>query len=158
MHVAITSVEAVESLFMSYSVSSPVASAPTLESLQQISATSVRVMWSQPSGGAPVAGYEVHYRTGSSVTIKPEPPSSTTTEITGLTDGSTYTISVEATSQHLSGESEEMTIKLCKPYLVSAEMICFPIQGSIGSVCVISNHLCVSSYSTSSKCEGGWCS
>ena len=144
---------------MSYSVSSPVASAPTLESLEQISATSVRVMWSQPSGGAPVAGYEVHYRTGSSVTIKTEPPSSTTTEITGLTDGLSYTISVEATSQHLSGESEEMTIKLCKPApCVCGNDLFSNTRFNRKCVCDI-QPLGVSSYSTStSKCDGGWCS
>ena len=97
-------------LCKSYSVSFPVASAPTMVSLEQISATSVRVMWSPPSGGAQVAGYVVYYRTGSSPGT--ESSSSTTADITGLTNGATYTISVEATSQHLSGESEEMTITL----------------------------------------------
>ena len=60
--------------------------------------------------------YVVHYRTGSSV--RSQPSSSTTTEITGLTNGATYTILVEATSQHLSGESGEMTITLREPVLV----------------------------------------
>ena len=57
-----------------------------------------------------MTGYVVHYRTGSSV--ETESSSSTTAEITGLTNGATYTISVEATSLHLSGESEEMAITL----------------------------------------------
>ena len=83
---------------------------PTLTSLDQISSTAVRVMWSPPSGGAIVTGYVVHYRTDSSVGTKSS--SSTSTDIAGLTSGATYTISVEATSQHLSGESEEMTIAL----------------------------------------------
>ena len=85
---------------------------PTLTSLDQISSTTVRVTWSPPSGGATVTGYVVHYRTGSSVRINHVSPSSTSTDITGLTIGATYTISVEATSQHLSGESEEMSITL----------------------------------------------
>ena len=37
---------------------------------------------------------------------------STKADITGLTDGKTYNISVEATSLQLSGESEKMTIIL----------------------------------------------
>ena len=37
---------------------------------------------------------------------------STSADITGLTDGDTYTISIEARSEHLSGESGTMTITL----------------------------------------------
>ena len=91
---------------------SPVAGDPTLTSLEQISSTTVRVMWIPPSGGATVTGYGVHYRSSGSVRIKSVLSSSTSTDITGLTSGATYTISVEATSHHLSGESEEMTITL----------------------------------------------
>ena len=85
---------------------------PTLTSLDQISSTAVRVTWSPPSGGATVTGYVVHYIGSGSVGTETEPSSSTSTDITGLTSGATYTISVEATSQHLSGESKEMTITL----------------------------------------------
>ena len=85
---------------------------PTLTSLDQISPTTVRVTWSPPSGGATVTGYAVHYRTATSIKIKRAVNTSTSTLLTGLTSGSTYTISVEATSQHLSGESEEVTISL----------------------------------------------
>ena len=59
-----------------------------------------------------MTGYVVHYRTKSSVGTKSSSP--TSTDITCLTSGATYTISVEATSQHLSGESKEMTIALSK--------------------------------------------
>ena len=93
-------------------VVSPVAGDPTLTSLDQISSTTVRVTWSPPSGAATVTGYVVHYKTGSFVRINHVSPSSTSTDITGLTSGATYIISVEATSQHLSGESEEMSITL----------------------------------------------
>ena len=85
---------------------------PTLMSLDQRGPTAVRVTWSPPSGGATVTGYVVHYRTGSSDGTKNEPSTSIFILLTGLTSGATYTISVEATSQHLSGESEEMTISL----------------------------------------------
>ena len=53
-------------------------------------------------------GYIVHY----SDMMRTVSSSSTSYDITGLTSGPTYTISVEATSQHLSGESEEMNITL----------------------------------------------
>ena len=59
-----------------------------------------------------MTGYIVHYNDGGPDMIRTVFPPSTTTEITGLTNGDTYIISVEATSQHLSGESKEMTITL----------------------------------------------
>ena len=85
---------------------------PTLTSLDQISPTTVRVTWSPPSGGATVTGYVVHYIGGASFRMRTVPSSSTSTDITGLTSGFTYAISVEATSQHLSGESERMIITM----------------------------------------------
>ena len=85
---------------------------PTLTSLDQISSTAVRVTWNPTSGGATVTGYVVHYIGSGSDGTKTVSPSFTSTDITGLTSGHTYTISVEATSQHLSGESEEVTISL----------------------------------------------
>ena len=63
-----------------------------------------------------MTGYVVHYIGGGSVGTETVPPSSTSTDITGLS-GPTYAISVEATSQHLSGESEEMSISLSELYL-----------------------------------------
>ena len=59
-----------------------------------------------------MTGYVVHYRTATFILTKHAPSSSTSTLLTGLTNGATYTISVEATSQHLSGESRVMTIGL----------------------------------------------
>ena len=53
-----------------------------------------------------VTGYIVRYNDSGADSIRTLSSSSTSTYITGLTDGLTYTISVEATSQHLSGESE----------------------------------------------------
>ena len=70
-----------------------------------------------------MTGYIVHYSDGS--TDMSMSASSTSTDITGLVnDGRTYSISVETTSEHLSGESETMTITLrefsmnntCKSY------------------------------------------
>ena len=59
-----------------------------------------------------MTGYVVHYSDGTTDRMESVAASSTSTDITGLTSGLTYTISVEATSQHLSGESDDMTITL----------------------------------------------
>ena len=52
-----------------------------------------------------MTGYVVHYSDGDTDRNESVPASSTTSLITGLTINITYTISVEATSEHLSGES-----------------------------------------------------
>ena len=58
-----------------------------------------------------MTGYVVHYSDGS--TDRSMSASSTSADITGLVnDGRTYSISVEATSEQLSGESDPMTITL----------------------------------------------
>ena len=90
-----------------------VAHTPIITSLKQISPTSVRVNWTNASEVA-TTGYIVHYSDGTTNKTKGISASSTSTDIIGLTIGATYTISVEATSQHLSGESETMIILLCK--------------------------------------------
>ena len=58
--------------------------------------------------------------------------SSTSSNVIGLTDGDTYTISVEATSDHLSGESEEMTIALGigQPHHDYNDLLCFLLSQS----------------------------
>jgi hypothetical protein len=89
-----------------------VASDPVMTSLHQTSATSVRVEWSQPSGGATVTGYVVHYSDGDTDRTESVAASSTSSDITDLTSGLNYTFSVEATSEHLSGESEQHNIIL----------------------------------------------
>ena len=58
-----------------------------------------------------MTGYVVHYSDGSTDRSMSAAASSTSADITGLVnDGRTYSISVEATSEHLSGESEPLTI------------------------------------------------
>ena len=58
--------------------------------------------------------YTVHYTRddGTARRIDDISPSTTTRDITGLTNGRTYTITVEAVANGLSGESEERTITL----------------------------------------------
>ena len=99
---------------------SPVATDPTIVSLLQISATVVRVEWIQPSGGASVTGYNIHYSgDGVPYSISGLSSVSTSHEITGLTNGRTYSISVETTTKHLSGESPTEPITLSECFLFS---------------------------------------
>ena len=90
-------------------------------SLLQVSATTVRVEWSQPPGGASVTGYTVYYSSNGVYiwSMSGLPSSATSREITALTDGRTYSISVEATSEQLSGESATVDITLCEFYSYS---------------------------------------
>ena len=81
-------------------------------SLEQTSPDTVIVRWSPPSAGATVTGYVVHCKTATSVKTRFVFQNLTSTFLMSLTGGVTYTISVEATSQHLSGESEKMNITL----------------------------------------------
>ena len=96
----------------------------------QTSATSVIVEWSQPSGGATVTGYVVHYSHGdgnmtesttmtdSNITnsnmTESVPASSTHALIKNLLNCYNYTFSVEVTSEHLSGISKTFISKLGK--------------------------------------------
>ena len=75
----------------------------------------MRVEWSQPSGGAAITGYVIHYSDGDTDRTESVPASSTSSLITGLTDGLNYTFSVEATSEHLSGESNSMVLSPQRP-------------------------------------------
>ena len=111
---------------LSLSLHSPVATDPIV-SLMQVSATTVRVEWSQPSEGASVTGYVVHYSSNNGVTnsIPGLPSSATSHEITGLTNDGTYSISVEATSEQLSGESETMIITLCECVDLLSQLLFF---------------------------------
>ena len=59
-----------------------------------------------------MTGYVVHYSSNNDVTnsISGLPSSATSRDITDLTNCGTHSISVEATSEQLSGESETMTV------------------------------------------------
>ena len=74
-----------------------------------------------------MTGYVVHYRTATSVRTKSVYATSTSTFLTGLTSGPTYTISVEATSRHLSGESGVMTIALSELTILVPLLACVDI-------------------------------
>ena len=95
-------------LFPSFSV----ASVPIINSANQIPpGNTIRVTWRQPIGGAPVISYRVYYSGGDDVGYMES--SNTTVDIADLVnDGRIYTISVEALSLHLSGESSTMNVLL----------------------------------------------
>ena len=57
-----------------------------------------------------MTGYVVHYSDGDTDRNESVPAPSTSSLITGLTINITYYFSVEATSEHLSGESGSCTI------------------------------------------------
>ena len=59
-----------------------------------------------------MTGYVVHYSDGDTDRNESVPASSTSSLITGLTINITYDFSVEATSEHLSGESDILAVKL----------------------------------------------
>ena len=93
-----------------------VASDPVITSLNQISATSVGVEWSQPSGGATVTGYVVHYSDGDTDRNESVPASSTCVIILNLNLTITYTFTVEARSEHICGMSKNKSITMTTDY------------------------------------------
>ena len=66
-----------------------------------------------------MTGYVVHYRYGATNMTQSVPPSSTSANIGDLQMGTLYTFSVEATSEHLSGEFGNCTITLSGNVFVS---------------------------------------
>ena len=59
-----------------------------------------------------MTGYVVHYSDGDTDRTESVPASSTSSLITGLTDGLNYTVSVEAISEHFSGVSCIATVSM----------------------------------------------
>ena len=59
-----------------------------------------------------MTGYVVHYRYGATNMSQSVPSSSTHAEIPNLTECYNYTFSVEATSEHLSGMSNNSNFEL----------------------------------------------
>lgn len=90
------------------------ASVPIINSADQVPpGDTIRAMWSQPTGGAPVIGYIVYYSGSDDVGYMEVESSNTTVDIAGLiNDDRIYTISVEALSLHLSGESSTKDVVL----------------------------------------------
>ena len=94
-----------------HSIFYSVANAPTITSLQLTGPGTLRVEWSPPVGGASVVGYTIHYTDNDgNIGTESTNADSTSVDISGLCDGDgvMYTVTVEATSEHLSGVSESM--------------------------------------------------
>ena len=82
-----------------------------------------------------MTGYTVHY-SSNGVTHPPLHLSSTSTSIEiSLLNGSTYSISVEATSEELSGESDPMTITLCECVDLLSQLL-----ETVFCACIINYH------------------
>ena len=82
------------------------------------------MMWTQPSNHDHVTGYIIHY-SGDHVGTVTASADSTSTVITGLTDRETYNISIEATSIHLSGESDVVPFVLGMVFILTNNYIVF---------------------------------
>ena len=62
-----------------------------------------------------MTGYTIYYSSnGVTNSVSGLPSSATSHDITDITNGGTYSISVEATTVQLSGEFETMNITLCE--------------------------------------------
>ena len=66
-----------------------------------------------------MTGYVVHYSDGDTDRTESVRASSTSSLTTGLTNCISYTFSVEATSEHLSGESDTLTIELGEQNIIA---------------------------------------
>ena len=92
----------------------PVGSAPTNLMAVQEGLTSIRVSWSPPTPLGDTTGYRIYYSGGSSDSVDVSGGSTDNYTLTGLVMGGTYTISIEATSQHFPSGRVETIITLCK--------------------------------------------
>ena len=70
--------------------------------------------WDRPTDGATVKSYIIHYQDDKkNLYNRTVPARDTSTVLEDLVnDGQTYEVSVEATSEHLSGESDTLTVEL----------------------------------------------
>ena len=90
-------------------------SAPTNLMAVQEGLTSIRVSWSPPIPLGNTTGYRIYYNdSDSSDSVDISGNSTDDYLLTGLEMGATYTISIEATSQHIPNGRVETIITLCK--------------------------------------------
>ena len=92
---------------------SPVASAPTNLMAVQEDLTSIRVSWSPPTPLGDTTGYRIYYSDGdSSDSVDVGGGSSSEYILQDLTMGSSYSLSLVATSQHLPSETLTQSLTL----------------------------------------------
>ena len=102
-------------LINNYEIVGPVASEPTNLMAVQEDLTSIRVSWSPPIPLGNTTGYRIYYSDSySSDSVGVSGGSTDNYLLTGLVMGATYTISIEATSQHIPNGRVETIITLCK--------------------------------------------
>ena len=88
--------------------------APTNLMAVQEGLTSIRVSWSPPTPLGDTTGYRIYYSdSDSSDSVDVSGGSTDNYTLTGLVEGATYNISIEATSQHISSGRVETIITLC---------------------------------------------
>ena len=91
--------------YVHLSAISPVASAPTNLKAVQEGLTSVRVSWSPPTPLGATTGYRIYYSGGRGNDSEDVSGGSTDNYLlTGLQNGTSYSISIVATSQHFFSE------------------------------------------------------
>ena len=97
-----------------HSPSSPVPSPPSAVSVSQNGLDSVLVSWTPPSGEPDVTGYIIYYqRDGGQRLSENAGATATTATITGLITGTTYSVTMVATSSMLpSNETVVQTVSL----------------------------------------------
>ena len=76
--------------------------------------TSIRVSWSPPTPLGDTTGYRIYYSGGNSDSVDVSGGSTDNYTLTGLVMRATYTISIEAISQHIPNGRAETIITLCK--------------------------------------------
>ena len=84
--------------------------------------TTIRVSWNPPTEGATVTAYRVVYTSSGSPSSSGSQtvgPTDTSIDLTNLiNDGRTYTITVEAESEHFPGVSDDMDVKLLREFMI----------------------------------------
>ena len=93
--------EVVEQLYIHYLfLFPPVASAPTYLTAVQEGPTGIRVSWTPPTPLGDTTGYRIYYSGGSSGSVNVGGGSTDNHLLTGLLSGTSYNISIVATSNH----------------------------------------------------------
>ena len=119
---------------------SPVASAPANLMAVQEGPTSIRVSWSPPNPLGDTTGYRIYYSdSDSSDSVDVSGGSTDNYILTGIQNGDSYTISIVATSQHLTSESVtlDMVVGLCKSISIlhmlahQCRLLCSQFQASL---------------------------
>ena len=100
---------------------SPVASAPSELSAEQIGPDSVRVSWRPPSAVGDTTGYIIYYSSrDTSDSVPVSQPDTAQHELTELMMGSSYSISLVAISPHLPSGTLTLSIQL----VVGKDVLC----------------------------------